>query len=361
MSSTNRSSRKRPAPSDGPVDNLPHTNKRAKESHPTQAPVIDAASFPHIMEAIFSYAPYKSLLALRGASKHYRDLVDKRLAQHVVLSAGKEPLISGVPMGAFGGDGGESGQQALLPLARVLDVEAPNDYASRISCAGWAANIEVLRFRMQHCNIRQNLHRWPELRPAVIVYTADAIDSSEAGWGGSKYVSVPELVFFRDASKVVINLPWSRSTRYQCSKDVFETPQDLVVHFTPTFSMSSPKAPDNVRPFTIAYVRQLWRLKASPRHGGGDHLRKCLTLVDPPDIDTIYGSAMEVAMKTRITCTMSLLQSELANTREGVTFTSYEVSVITANVKILSQEEYKESVSREQYLLETRVRASDAL
>jgi hypothetical protein len=41
--------------------------------------VLDYTAFPHILDVIISYSPWKSLLALRGASKETRDRIDKDL------------------------------------------------------------------------------------------------------------------------------------------------------------------------------------------------------------------------------------------------------------------------------------------
>lgn len=47
---------------------------------------LDATAYPHLLDAIFAYAPRSSLLALRGASQALRERVDAEFLQHAVIS-----------------------------------------------------------------------------------------------------------------------------------------------------------------------------------------------------------------------------------------------------------------------------------
>lgn len=54
---------------------------------PSPGPTLDAASYPHLLDLIFAYAPPSSLLALRGASHSLRDRADGILARHILVFA----------------------------------------------------------------------------------------------------------------------------------------------------------------------------------------------------------------------------------------------------------------------------------
>lgn len=64
--------------------------------------VIDHNVFPHIMEAIYSYADYDTLLAMRPTSKTYRDWSDARLSEHVVVHVRRPKNEQGKPIWAAG-------------------------------------------------------------------------------------------------------------------------------------------------------------------------------------------------------------------------------------------------------------------
>lgn len=49
-------------------------------------PSIDHHAFPHLIDSIIGYAPHGSLVALRAASRAFRDRCDALLVQHIVLS-----------------------------------------------------------------------------------------------------------------------------------------------------------------------------------------------------------------------------------------------------------------------------------
>ncbi len=48
-------------------------------------PVLDAAAFPHLLDAVIAHAPPASLLALRTTSRRCKERADARLAAHLVL------------------------------------------------------------------------------------------------------------------------------------------------------------------------------------------------------------------------------------------------------------------------------------
>lgn len=48
-------------------------------------PVLCAAAFPHLIEAVFTYAPDASLATLRAVNRRFRERADALLLQHVVL------------------------------------------------------------------------------------------------------------------------------------------------------------------------------------------------------------------------------------------------------------------------------------
>ncbi|KAL1411566.1 hypothetical protein Q8F55_002529 [Vanrija albida] len=58
------------------------------------APALDAAAYPHLLDAVFLYAPRASLLALRGACRQLRDRVDAELLAHALLSVADDGALS---------------------------------------------------------------------------------------------------------------------------------------------------------------------------------------------------------------------------------------------------------------------------
>ncbi|KAL1412290.1 hypothetical protein Q8F55_000034 [Vanrija albida] len=61
-------------------------------------PVLDHTSYPAILDAILAHADFDALLALRGASRAYRDRADTLLTSNVTLApARKAPLADGWP------------------------------------------------------------------------------------------------------------------------------------------------------------------------------------------------------------------------------------------------------------------------
>jgi len=60
----------------------------AVDSAPPRATAItlDHQRYPHILNAIVSYAPHESLIALRAASRHLRNRCDDKMAAHLVLN-----------------------------------------------------------------------------------------------------------------------------------------------------------------------------------------------------------------------------------------------------------------------------------
>lgn len=60
---------------------------------PTTAQLaLDHTAYPDIIDLIFAYAPYESLLSLRTASKEFRDRIDRQLVRHVVVDGQLEML-----------------------------------------------------------------------------------------------------------------------------------------------------------------------------------------------------------------------------------------------------------------------------
>lgn len=57
----------------------------APDSDTGQGAVLDAAHFPHIMDKIVAHAPYRSLLALRAASKALRKRIDTLILEHILI------------------------------------------------------------------------------------------------------------------------------------------------------------------------------------------------------------------------------------------------------------------------------------
>lgn len=49
--------------------------------------MLDAAAYPHILDAVFRYAPHNSLLALRGASRSFKRRVDGVLSYSITILA----------------------------------------------------------------------------------------------------------------------------------------------------------------------------------------------------------------------------------------------------------------------------------
>lgn len=62
---------------------------------PASSPVIDAAAFPHIIDRIIQYAPFSSLLAMRGVNNHMRARVDALLCSHLVIHTAAPDRIPG--------------------------------------------------------------------------------------------------------------------------------------------------------------------------------------------------------------------------------------------------------------------------
>lgn len=64
--------------------------------------VIDHNVFPHIIEAIYAFADYDMLLAMRATSKTYRDWSDARLSEHIVVQVRRPKDEKGKPLWAAG-------------------------------------------------------------------------------------------------------------------------------------------------------------------------------------------------------------------------------------------------------------------
>lgn len=374
--SSRTSTRKRPAPPD-PVDDPHQSIKRAKESttsshqaitpaeeaaspshQPTALPkeptssdvVIDAESFPHIMDAIFRHAPYKSLLALRGASKKYRDMVDRRLAEHVVLF-GKVPVSAAGRMPAFSWKGVRcmEAAKALLPCARILDIYPVRGSPRHLWACRWVTHVQVLRLHTDEVFLLQVALATTNMRANTVVYTRAALTGTSV-----------ELSPLASASKVVLNVPWpSPDMRITCPISFFAAAEEFVFHFA---------RPLSVTPFDLtrwkgvatvltAYAIQF---RCRERKKRGQNIlgkKKQLALICLTYGDDINQPSRQPTAKP--TGTHSMLNYVLSNVFKEPSFTQEEAKEIVGSIKFLSPQGYKAMVSPDQYILETASKARD--
>lgn len=220
------------------------------------------------------------------------------------------------------------------------------------SSPSWESNVKVLRLHNQE-HISDFVHL-PRLQPNVVVYTMYAM-----GRWSDRNILFPSLSASHVPPKVVINVPWSCETSYGYI-EIFANTQNVVLLFSHIncISRTTGREGDNMTDALSAYVDELFERKGDPDKNR-DYLSLNLTMVDPPPHDTLYGSTKQATMEARRSCVMSWLKKQLSLPTYGVSFTSTEIDNILANVKLLSREEYKATISHDQYLLETCARASD--
>ncbi|KLT44661.1 hypothetical protein CC85DRAFT_283306, partial [Cutaneotrichosporon oleaginosum] len=89
---------------------------------------LDAAAYPHILDAVLAYAPREVLITLRGVSHELRDRADAILCRHILFTSYSPNEIFGktgrIP-GLWPAGWKEEGEARVLSHARVADIVGP--------------------------------------------------------------------------------------------------------------------------------------------------------------------------------------------------------------------------------------------
>jgi hypothetical protein len=214
--------------------------KRTRSPQPRVT--IDHLAFPHIMDAILDAADTHALLAMRGASREYRDDVDARLFRHVVIGSDFKTADQGLYVTVPGPRGpakplmrwraGEAppSQIAQARTLSITNIEAweSNLYSSKSAdlvsaLAAHAPQLDLLRLSNTQLHLRYSkfLASAPAARTLVCIGAISRDDPcSPSRCAGGIWVEAPTLPL--GLHRFVLTIPY---------KPCFAYRQDLVGMF----------------------------------------------------------------------------------------------------------------------------------
>lgn len=328
-----------------------------RRSSPAREVIITASSFPHIMDSIVSYAPYRALISLRATCRDLKDRADEVLMHHVVITAkGIKHPLGGLP--AFYPDitaNFTSRSQKLLAHVRVLDISCSQETViaatnALIALIATSAKLDTIRFDCTKCPCSGGgcVQRWPGgSSPRLVSILSCARYCSPCG---NPYLNA------RGVSRLVTHIPYaSDDTLASGRMFAFASVTEYVV----IYRKQTPGRPEMLQPVLREYCEEMHRTR---KFGVG------LTIVDLPIGDRIFewDGENEIPTRNRDIATrrahaIGYLWNKLISLQHQNPITEAEMNAIIGNVQFVTRAEYRRSMPREAYRLETALRARDCV
>ncbi|WOO80608.1 uncharacterized protein LOC62_03G004133 [Vanrija pseudolonga] len=205
---------------------------------------LDATAYPHLLDAIFAYAPRSSLLALRAASSTLRDRVDAEFLQHAVISVSDDGGALSLRSRAYGRVPSLADHAPVrLPLPRPLrtDKGKPPSADGTLRLAHTLSHPSVLDVHTSLVPLaiasRRRLPAPFALPPAFSKVHTVRVHHPEAGWSQGVYTLSPTpgtprtLVLFPSGA-TRDSYYWYQDERYRHALDLSAV-RRLVVHVAP--------------------------------------------------------------------------------------------------------------------------------
>ncbi|BEI87956.1 uncharacterized protein CcaverHIS019_0106740 [Cutaneotrichosporon cavernicola] len=171
---------------------------------------LNHSAYPHLLDAIFAASDHRALLALRSASRVFRDRADSILFKHVSVHVADDTVYLRVPSGSFSAPTlinlpslpfpalaskrAQSSLAAQLTHTRTLDLHAPLP----VEYCAWIRQYQTVR--------RSQLSDGTVLPSHTYVEYLD-LSSAPRGLAGEWMLDIPAGL-----RRSVIHLSWQRSS-----------------------------------------------------------------------------------------------------------------------------------------------------